>query len=107
VAQALGLDRPAGVAVLGLGVGSLFVSGFGALAGMLLAQEAVTAAGNVRDASAARQVSALARLSRSAAQLSARVPVVVLIYDADRLDLDLALLLLENLTFRGLDDRGG
>jgi hypothetical protein len=30
-----------------------------------------------------------------------RVPVVVLIDDAERLDLDLAVVLLENLTFRG------
>jgi Tetratricopeptide repeat len=99
-AKALGLDRLAGVAVLGLGVGGLAVTGFGALAAMLAGQEAITAAGNLRAASTGGQIDALARLARSAAQLSAQVPVVVLIDDADDLDLDLALLLLENLTFR-------
>ena len=88
------------MAVFGLGVGGLFVSGFGALVGMFLAQEAFTVAGNLQDASAAGQMSSLARLARSAAQLSAKVRVVVLIDDADCLDLDLALALLANLTFR-------
>ena len=100
VAKALSLDRPAGVAALSIGVGSLFVSGFGVLAAMLLGQEAVIAAGNLRDASDAGQMNALARLARSAAQVSAKVPVVILVDDADCLDLDLALVLLENLTFR-------
>jgi hypothetical protein len=100
VARTFGLDRPVGIAVLGQGVGSLFVSGFGALVGMLAAQEAVTAAGNLRDVSQAGQVGALARAARSASQVSAQVPVVVLIDDADCLDLDMALALLESLTFR-------
>jgi hypothetical protein len=100
VAGALGLDRPTGVAALGLGVGSLFVPWFGALVGILGAQEALAAAGNLRDASEAGQVAALARAARAAAQVAAQVPVVVLIDDADYLDLDLALTLLESLTFR-------
>jgi hypothetical protein len=99
-AQALGLDRPQGLAALGLGVGSLFTSDPGVLIGMLLAQMAVTAVGNVRDTSQAGQVGMLARAARSAAQLSARVPVMALIDDADRLDLDVALVLLESLMFR-------
>jgi tetratricopeptide (TPR) repeat protein len=100
VARALGLDRPQGVAMLSLGAGSLFMSGLGVLLGMLAAQEIVTAAGSVRDAGQGGQVGMLARAARSAAQLSAKVPVVVLIDDADRLDLGMALVLLENLMFR-------
>jgi tetratricopeptide repeat protein len=100
VARALGLDRPAGVAVLALGAGSLFMSGFGLLAGVLGAQEAVTAAGSLWDASQAGQTGELARVARAAARVSAQVLVVVLIDDADCLDTGLAVTLLENLMCR-------
>jgi hypothetical protein len=96
----LGLDRPANVAALGIGVGSLFVSGFDAQVALLLAQLAVTATGNRWDASETGQIGALARLARSASRLSAQAAVLALIDDADDLDPDLALLLLANLMFR-------
>jgi hypothetical protein len=53
LARTLGLDRPQGVIGLAVGAGSLGVSGLGLLAGLLAFQEAVTAAGNARDASRA------------------------------------------------------
>jgi hypothetical protein len=101
-AKAAGVDRPQGAAVQGMSVAGLFLSGLGLPGGigMLGAQLAVTVLGNVWDASEAGQMGMLAKAARSAAQLSAKVPVVVLVDDADRLDLRVALVLLENLMFR-------
>src|SRR5690348_5402138 len=84
----LGLDRPANVTALGIGVGSLFVSGLDAQVALLLAELAVTAAGNRRDASETGQIGALARLARSVSRLSAQAAVLALVDDADDLDPD-------------------
>ena len=100
VAELLGLDRLAGGVQLGVGVGGLFVSDFAAALGFLVAGMAVGAAGKVWDDSPAGQSGAVARAARSVAEVSASVPVVVLVDDADCLDPDLAVVMLENLVFR-------
>ena len=100
VTELLGLDRLAGGVQMGAGVGGLFVSGFAPLVGFLVAGVAVGAAGRVWDDSPAGQCGSVARAARSVAEVSKSVPVVVLIDDADCVDPDLAILLLENLVDR-------
>ena len=100
VAELLGLDRPAGAAQLGLGVGALFASGLTAGISFLLAGLAVGAAGKAWDGSLAGQDGALARAARAVAAVSVSVPVVVIVDDADCLDVSLAVALVENLTAR-------
>jgi hypothetical protein len=97
-AELLGLDRLGGITQLGLGVGGLFVSGLAGAAGFLIAGLAVGAAGKVWDDSPAGQDGALARTARAVAAASADMPAVVIIDDADQLDEDLAVTLIENLT---------
>jgi tetratricopeptide (TPR) repeat protein len=99
-AELLGLDRLGGVAQLGLGIGGLFVSGPAAAIGFLVAGLAIGAAGQAWDGSPAGQDGAVARASRAVAAESAQVPVVVIIDDADCLDQDLALTMIENLAAR-------
>ena len=60
----------------------------------------MTAAGNAWDASPAGQQGALARAARSVAAVSAALPVLVIIDDADRVDQDLALTMIGNLAGR-------
>jgi hypothetical protein len=100
VAELLGVDRLDGVIQLGLGVGGLFVSPLAALVGLLLANVGVGAAGKVWDDSPAGQEGTVAKLARAVAAVSVSVPVVVTIDDADRLDPDLAVILVENLIER-------
>jgi tetratricopeptide (TPR) repeat protein len=100
VAELLGLDRLAGGIQLGVGVGGLFVSGFAAGLGFVVAGMAAGAAGKVWDDSPAGQCGAVARAARSVAQVSASVPVVVMVDNADYLDPDLAVVMLENLAYR-------
>jgi uncharacterized protein YidB (DUF937 family) len=91
VAQRLGIDSLEGKAQLGLGVGSLFVSGgLAAAVPLLLASLGLTAAGNSWDASPAGQQGGLARTARQVARVSVSAPVAVVIDDADDLDADLA-----------------
>lgn len=99
-AELLGLDRLGGTAQLGLGVGGLFVSGMAAGVSFLLAGFAIGAAGKAWDDSPAGQDGAVARAARSVAAVSASVPVVVIVDDADHLDQDLAITMIENLTAR-------
>jgi Tetratricopeptide repeat len=99
VAELLGVDRPSGVVQLGLGVGGLFVSPLAAQVGLLLAGVGVGAVGRWDD-SPAGQEGPVARLARAVAATSASVPVVVVIDDADQLEPDLAVLLVENLIER-------
>ena len=99
-AKLLGLDSAAGEVELALGLGGLFASGLAMAASLLLASMAVTAAGNAWDANPAGQQGALARAARSVAAVSAAVPVLVIIDDADRLDQDLALTMIGNLAER-------
>jgi hypothetical protein len=99
-AELLGLDRPAGAAQLGLGVGALFFAGLTAGISFLLAGLAVGVAGKAWDDSPAGQDGALARAARAVAAVSVSVPMVVIVDDADCLDVDLAVALVENLTAR-------
>ena len=100
VAELLGLDRLGGITQMGIGVGGLFVSGLAAAVGVLVAGVAVGAAGKAWDDSPAGQDGALARTARAVAETSVQVPTVVIIDDADCLDEDVAVTLIENLAAR-------
>jgi hypothetical protein len=100
VAGLLNLNTAAGKAVLGLGVGGLFVSGMAATASVLLASLAVTAAGNAWDGSPTGEEGAVARVARAVAAVSVSVPIAVVIDDADCLEPDLAVTLIRNLAAR-------
>jgi hypothetical protein len=100
LAHLFGLDTAAGKAGLALGVGGLFVSGMAALVSLLLAQYGATAARNAWDASPAGQQGVLARAARAVAAVSAEVPVTVLLDDADRFDVSLVALMIDNLASR-------
>ena len=100
VAELLGMDRLGGSVQMGIGIGGLFVSGPAAGVAFLLAGVAVGAAGKAWDVSPAGQDGAVARAARAVAAVSARVPVVVIIDDADRLNEGLALTMIENLAAR-------
>ena len=99
-AELLGVDRLGGTIQLGLGVAGLFVTPLAALVGLLLASVGAGAASRVWDDSPAGQEGAIAKLARAVAALSVSVPVVVIIDDADWLELDLAVVLIENLIER-------
>ena len=100
MAKRLGLDRLGGITQIGVGMGGLFVSGLAAAVGFLVAGVAVGAAGNAWDDTPAGQDGAVARTARAVAEASVRVPVVVIIDDADWVDEDLAVTLIENLAAR-------
>jgi hypothetical protein len=96
----LGLDKAAGQAQLGVGVAGLFFSGPTAGISFLLAGLLAGAAGKAWDDSTGGQDGVLARTARAVARVSAEAPVAVIIDDADCLDVDLAVTLVENLTAR-------
>ena len=100
LAHLFGLDTAAGKAGLALGVGGLFVSGMAAQVSLLLAPLGATAAQNAWDASPAGQQGVLARAARAVAAVSAEVPVTVLLDDADRFDVGLMALMIDNLASR-------
>jgi tetratricopeptide (TPR) repeat protein len=100
VAELLGLDRLGGSVQVGIGIAGLFASGLAAGAGFLVAGLVVGAGGKAWDASPAGQDGAVARAARAVAATSARVPVVVIIDDADCLDESLALAMIGNLAAR-------
>jgi hypothetical protein len=100
VAELLGVDRLGGVTQLALGVAGLFASPLATLVGLLLAGVGVGAVGKVWDDSLAGQEGMVAKLGRAVAAVSVSVPVVVIIDDADRLESDLAVVLVENLIGR-------
>jgi hypothetical protein len=100
VAELLGVDRLGGVVQLGLGVAGLFVSPLAALVGLLLAGVGVGAAGRAWDDSPAGQEGVVAKLGQAVAAVSVSAPVVVVIDDADRLEPDLGIILIENLIER-------
>ena len=102
-AELLGMDRAGGVVQMGVGVGGLFASGPVAALGFLVAGAAVAAVGKAWDDRPAGQDGAVARVARAVAALSSEAPVVVIIDDADCLDNDLTLTMIENLAAR----RGG
>ena len=100
LAHLFGLDTAAGKAGLALGVGGLFVSGMPTQLSLLLASLGATAAQNAWDASPAGQQGVLARAARAVAAVSAEVPVTVLVDDADRFDVNLMALMIDNLASR-------
>jgi hypothetical protein len=97
--QAAGLQDCLAGAV-GLGAGGLFISGLAAGVGFLVTGVVLGAAGNAWDDGPAGHDGAVARAARAVAAASAEVPTVVIIDDADWLDQDLALTLIENLAAR-------
>ena len=98
-AERLGIDRPGGLVQAGLGVASLFFSQLIGAAAFVVAN-AIAVAERVWDDSPAGQEGVLARTGRIAAALSVSLPVVVLIDNADCLERDIALTLIENLIER-------
>ena len=100
IAELLGVDRLSSVTQLGLNVAGLFMSPLATLVGLLLAGVGVSAAGKEWDDSLAGQEGMVAKLARAVAAVSASVPVVVIIDDADRLEPELAVVLIENLIGR-------
>jgi tetratricopeptide (TPR) repeat protein len=100
VAELLGVDRLGGMTQLSLGVAGLFVSPLAALVGLLLAAVGVGVVGKVWDNSLAGQEGMVAKLARAVAAASVSVPVVVVVDDADRLEPDLTMVLVENLIGR-------
>jgi hypothetical protein len=100
VIRLLELDTAAGRVQLGLGLAGLVVTGLAAVASLLVASLTVTAAGNVWDDSPAGEAGGVARAARALARLSVSVPAVVVIDDADRLDVGLALALIRGLAGR-------
>src|SRR6266571_3004170 len=100
LARTLGLDRPQSVISLAVGAGSLAASGLGLLASLLVFEEAVTTAGNLRDASRAGELARLGSAARAVAGLASRVLVVILVDDADQMNPDVVLVLAENLLYR-------
>jgi hypothetical protein len=80
-----------------LGTGSLLLSGIAGTMSLVLAGLAAAAKGGLPDDSPAGQNSAAARAARVVAAVSASAPTLVLIDDADHLDLSLAVTVIENL----------
>jgi tetratricopeptide (TPR) repeat protein len=90
VAEMLDVDTAAGRAGLGLDVAGWFVPGLGAAVSLTGLSRLLGAAARVRDDSPAGEAGAVARAARAVAALSVKVPVVVVIDDADLLDPGLA-----------------
>ena len=86
-AELLDLDTPAGRAALGVEVGGWFVPGLAVAVSVTVLARLLGAAGRVRDDGPAGEAGAVAR---AVAALSVKVPVVVVIDDADLLDAGLA-----------------
>ena len=100
LAEVLGVDRLGGAILLGLGVGGLFPVPLAGLVLLLVASIGAGAADKRWDDSAAGQEGTVAKTARAVAAMSVSVPVVVIIDDADRLEPDLAVVLIENLIER-------
>jgi tetratricopeptide (TPR) repeat protein len=89
-AELLDVDTPAGKAGLGLDVASWFVPGLGAAVSLTGLSRLLGAAARERDDSPAGEAGAVARAARAVAAVSVKVPVVVVLDDADLLDPGLA-----------------
>jgi hypothetical protein len=99
-AELLDVDRPAGRVGLLIDVAGLFAPGPPAALAGLVASYAVRAAGQARADGPAGEAGAVARSARAVAAVSVRVPVIVAVDDADRLDPDLARALIRGLAGR-------
>lgn len=100
VAKFFGVDEPGGGIQLVLDIGGLFASPLAAGVAVLLANLTVGGVAKLWDTSAAGQEGMVAKLARAIATMSASIPVLVTIDDADRLKLDLSVVLIENLIER-------
>jgi tetratricopeptide (TPR) repeat protein len=100
VAELLEADRPAGRIGLAIELAGVFAPGPPAAFAALVASHAVRAAGEARDDGPAGEAGAVARSARAVAAVSVRVPVVVILDDADRMDLTLARALIKGLASR-------
>jgi hypothetical protein len=80
-----------------LGTGSLLLSGIAGTMSLLLAALAAAAKGSLADDSLADANSAAARAAQVVAAVSASAPALVIIDDADYLELSLAITVIENL----------
>jgi tetratricopeptide (TPR) repeat protein len=89
-AELLDMDTPAGVAGLGLDVAGWFVPGLAAAVSLTGLSRLFGAAVRAWDDSPAGEAGAVARAAREVAALSVKVPVVVVLDDADLLDPGLA-----------------
>ena len=89
-AELLDVDSPAGQAGLGLDVASWFVPGLGAAVSVTGLSRLLGAAARGWDGSPAGETGAVARAARAVAALSVKVPVVIVLDDADLLDPGLA-----------------
>ena len=89
-AELLDVDTPAGVAGLGFDVASWFVPGLAAAVSLTGLSRLFGAAVRAWDDSPAGEAGAVARAARAVAALSVKVPVVVVLDDADLLDPGLA-----------------
>ena len=99
-AELLDLDTAAGKAGLGLDVAGWFVPGLAAAVSVTMLSRLLGAAGRVRDDGPAGEAGAVARAARAVAAVSVKVPVVVVIDDADRLDAGLARAVISGLAGR-------
>ncbi len=88
--ELLDVDTPAGQAGLGLDVASWFVPGLGAAVSLTGLSRLLSAAARRRDDSPTGEAGAVARAGRAVAAVSVKVPVVVVVDDADLLDPGLA-----------------
>jgi len=89
-AELLDVDTPAGQAGLGLDVASWFVPGLAAAVSLTGLSRLLGAAARRWDDSPAGEASAVARAARAVAAISVKVPVVIVLDDADLLDPGLA-----------------
>ena len=85
-AELLDLDTAGGRAALGLEAGAWFVPGLAVAVSVTVLARLLGAAGRVRDDGPAGEAGAVARAARAVAAVSVKVPVVVVIDDADLLD---------------------
>ena len=99
-AELLDLDTPAGKAELGLDVAGWFVPGLAAAVSVTMLSRLLGAAGRMRDDGPAGEAGAVARAARAVAAVSVKVPVVVVIDNADLLDAGLARAVISGLVGR-------
>ncbi len=99
-AELLDLDTAAGKAALGLEAGAWFVPGLAVAVSVTMLSRLLGAAGRVRDDGPAGEAGAVARAARAVAAVSVKVPVVVVIDDADRLEAGLARAVISGLAGR-------
>ena len=99
-AELLDVDTAAGKAGLGLDVAGWFVPGLAAAVSLTGLSRLLGAGVRVRDESPAGETGAVARAARAVAALSVKVPVVVVLDDADLLDPGLARAMISGLAGR-------